>query len=454
MRAMSNRSGYVVVVVGGAVAGSEAAARFCEAGITTVLLEQNTRPYGKIEDGLPKWHVKLRDQEYAKINEKLSHPLLHFVPKTKLGRDIQLEELFGWGVSGIVLANGAWRDRPLPIEGADAYVEKGLYYQNPYTYWFNHYDEQGYSGPQYDVKDEMLVVGGGLASIDIVKMLQLEVATRALRAKGIDADVVEMEHSGIPKALEKHKLTFEGLGLKGCTLLYRRTDHDMPLADPPDNPTPEQIEKSRSVSAKLLAIAMRKYLFRFQPLRAPAGLIVEDGRLVGLKLHETRLEGKKLEVLKDQVHEIRGPLTISSIGSIPVPIPGLAMKGETYDVEDIDTGKLRGPVNLYAVGNAVTGKGNINVSYKHARDAAEQMLTRYLVGDEASRANLEAPGTGEAGAKADKIAQNVTTAAPLTDAQRAGIMERVVGLQKRAGYEGSYSDYAAQNRPPERTRGA
>ena len=66
------------------VAGSEAAFRFAERGILCVVLEQNDRPYGKIEDGLPRWHVNLRSQETKKIDDKLSHAGVHFVPRTKL----------------------------------------------------------------------------------------------------------------------------------------------------------------------------------------------------------------------------------------------------------------------------------------------------------------------------------------------------------------------------------
>jgi flavin-dependent dehydrogenase len=55
---------FVVAVVGGATAGAEAAGMLAARGITTVVFEQNPRPYGKIEDGLPRWHVKLRKKEY------------------------------------------------------------------------------------------------------------------------------------------------------------------------------------------------------------------------------------------------------------------------------------------------------------------------------------------------------------------------------------------------------
>ena len=73
-------SKYLVAIFGGAVSGSEAAFQLAERGIPSVVFDQNPLPYGKIEDGLPKWHVKLRDKEMQRINEKLSHPLVTFVP--------------------------------------------------------------------------------------------------------------------------------------------------------------------------------------------------------------------------------------------------------------------------------------------------------------------------------------------------------------------------------------
>jgi len=156
-------------------------------------------------------------------------------------------------------------------------------------------------------------------------------------------------------------------------------------------------------------------------------------------------------VLKDVVHEARGPLTISSIGSIPMPIPGLPMKGETYDVEDEDSGKLRRE-GLYAVGNAVTGKGNINVSYKHARVVAGRLLETYLVGDEAARAAElpEALGGEQAADMAAKIVERVKAAPKPTDEKRRELEKRVRELQARAGYEGPYTDYIAKVRPPPR----
>src|SRR5262249_40369458 len=147
---MPEKEQYCVAVVGGAVSGSISAEVLSENGVRVAVIEQNTRPYGKIEDGLPRWHVEQRKQEYALIDARMKRPAVEFVPSTKLGRDISCDDLFkNWGFSAVILANGAWRDRDLGVHGADQYIEKGLLYQNPFIYWYNHKNEKTYDGPRY-----------------------------------------------------------------------------------------------------------------------------------------------------------------------------------------------------------------------------------------------------------------------------------------------------------------
>ena len=108
---MDGEESYSIAVIGGATAGAEAAGIFSEQGILTVVFEQNARPYGKIEDGLPRWHKLLREKEYRTIDQKLTQPHVHLVPETKVGRDLELRELTDhWGFHAVVLANGAWSE--------------------------------------------------------------------------------------------------------------------------------------------------------------------------------------------------------------------------------------------------------------------------------------------------------------------------------------------------------
>src|SRR3990172_7770226 len=104
---MSEQPSQCVGVIGGAVAGAEVAGTLARAGVEVAVFEQNARPYGKIEDGLPRWHVALRRKEYATIGANLSLPNVHFVPTTTVGRDVAFRELAqGWGFSSVVLACG------------------------------------------------------------------------------------------------------------------------------------------------------------------------------------------------------------------------------------------------------------------------------------------------------------------------------------------------------------
>ena len=180
---MGDTNRHVVAIFGGACAGSTAADLLAARGVEVVVFEQNLRPYGKIEDGLPRWHRDQRRMEYRRIDGRLDKPGVHFVPRTRLGADITFEDVTTWGFSAVLLANGAWRDRPLDVPEADRWVDRGLVYQNPFIYWFNHACEAGYAGRRYDVPVGALCIGGGLASIDVVKVFQLETYGRALRGR-------------------------------------------------------------------------------------------------------------------------------------------------------------------------------------------------------------------------------------------------------------------------------
>ena len=417
---------YAIAVIGGATAGAEAAGIFAREGILTVVFEQNDRPYGKVEDGLPRWHVALRKKEYDTIDQKLTLPGVEYVPRTKIGRDVDLAELVrDWGFHAVVLANGAWRDRPLPIEGADAYVGKGLVYQNAFIFWFNHYNEASYDGPQFEILDGTLVVGGGLASIDVVKVIQLELTKRALAERGIDVNLVEMEVAGIPKTLEGHGLAWEDLGLEGCALYYRRRPEDMPLVDMPEGASDKVREKIAKSRGRVLEKAQAKYLFRLHPLHAPVGLVVQGDRLVGLEFAKTKIEDGRVVMTEERV-EVRAPMIISSIGSIPEPVSGIDMKGELYAFSDWDLGRMDAYPTLFSVGNVVTGKGNIVASRKHAKSVAKHVTEHYFA-----------------------LAEDVKKLPPLDAEAREALQKRVKSRQEAVGYH-DYASWIEAATPPDR----
>jgi NADPH-dependent glutamate synthase beta subunit-like oxidoreductase len=447
MRAMADQPTHSIAVIGGAVAGAEVAGLLADRGAEVVVFEQNRKPYGKIEDGLPRWHTALRNKEYEAIGANLSKPHVHFVPSTRIGRDISFDELVNdWGFSGVVLACGAWRDRPLPVEGADAFVGKGLIYQNPFIIWFNHSEDPDYDGPLFEPQDGALVVGGGLASIDVVKALMLETTRAKLRERGIEVDLVEMEVKGIPKTLAAHGIEFEELGLEGCTLFYRRGEEDMPLMEMPEDADEKRREKVRAGRKKMLAKAMEKYRFKFEPLCMPDDLIVEDGRLVGLRFRRTKMVDGRPQPT-DETFERRGCYVISSIGSIPEPIEGIPMKGELFQFSDWHLGRLENRPTVFSAGNVVTGKGNIVASRKHAREITGTMIESFL--GLAEDAGAAAQGLVEAAREhkreqAAAIAGQIEKQPPMPPGALEALRARVKERQQKVGYDGDYAAWIAR----------
>lgn len=426
---------HTVAVIGGAVAGAQVARLLADRGARVVVIEQNVRPFGKIEDGLPRWHSALRDKEFLRIAELLEHPRIAFLPQTKLGRDVGFEELVAdWGLSAIVLANGVWRDRPLPIEGAEAYEGKGLIYQNPFIIGFNHAHDPAYDGPSFDVPDGALVVGGGLASIDVVKVIMLENARARLAERGHEVDIEALEKAGIPKTCQSLGLEMSDLGLKPCSLVYRRRAEDMPLSEMPEDAPPERRAKIEGSRRKILERAQAKFGFEFIPLASPEGLLVENDRLVGLRLRRLRPgEGRRLEPT-DETTEVRAEAVISSIGSIPEPLAGLPMKGELFQFSDWEMGTFEGLPTVFSAGNVVTGKGNIVASRRHATQIGVHVASAYLGLEPAPEGTLTAGMHAVAKADAEQTLRGVAQTQPASPEGLARFEQRIAERQAALGY--------------------
>jgi hypothetical protein len=147
----------------------------------------------------------------------------------------------------------------------------------------------------------------------------------------------------------------------------------MPLAQPPENATPDQIAKTEAIRQKMLRLAQEKYLFGVQDRRIATGLLVEDGRLVGLKIAGTTVKGRRAEPLAGSEYQLRAPMVISSIGSVPEKIPGIAMKNEYYDFNNESLPRYGESDDVFGAGNVVTGQGNIRSSLLHSQEVTTKL---------------------------------------------------------------------------------
>ena len=445
MKSLEHSGHHFIAVLGGSVAGSEAAYQLVQRGFRVVVFEQNKLPYGKIEDGLPKWHVKLRDKEERKIDDKIDHENVRYIPEIRLGEDINFEDLVkNWGFTAVLIATGAWKDRPLPIDGIDKYVGNGLIYQNPFIYWYNHFHEPDYSGQVYEIKDNAIVVGGGLASIDVVKALMFVTVEEALKKRGIEANLFDLERS-IPKVLEQQNLTLDDLGVKGCTLYYRRRDIDMPLSTLEKN-SPDNIEKAERITKKILENAQGKFLFKFVPCQAPVDSIIEDDQLVGLKFQQTKIENGKVVPI-DQFFEYHSELVVSSIGSIPEKVEGMPSEGSAFKIADPKSCRLDGYNNVFMLGNAVTGRGNIKDSLNHGREISIEVMDNELHWQEEEYENWLRGTEDNISEQVDHITEHIQRQKFMPDDTIQSILHKTEELQKKVSYNGDYRKWVEKNLP-------
>jgi ferredoxin--NADP+ reductase len=207
----------------------------------------------------------------------------------------------------------------------------------------------------------------------------------------------------------------------------------------------------RQARSKILEKARRKYLFDFQELRVPTGLLVDDGRLVGVQMSHTEVSDGRVRTLADTPEPVHSSLTVSSIGSIPEPIEGIPQHGEVYDYVDSKVGLLiDGDTAVYAAGNVLTGKGNIKDSLESGIEIGIHVAEAYLgVSEDGSDATLADSARRVAEREGEEIAASLTGRPSLPSEVVAAIMRRVHERQAAVGYEGDYRGWIAKVTPPD-----
>jgi NADPH-dependent glutamate synthase beta subunit-like oxidoreductase len=318
---------------------------------------------------------------------------------------------------------------------------------NPLVTWFNQNHISGIELSAMEIPDETIIIGGGLASLDIAKIIIIENVKRALREIGIKENALHLEHQGIHKVLEDHGTSFEKLGLKGCRLITRHALGGMPLTPIPDNATQEEIDKAVATREKILSKVQEKFPFEVVPNKAPVDKIIEGDKLAGIIFEKTEEKDGKFTSIPDSREEVMAPLVISAIGSVPETIPGIPMKGEIYDVEEIGSGKIRGLKNVFALGNAVTGRGNIRQSMIHSRQVSENIVDQYLAWNEDDYKEIFDAAENRVGKRIGSILDALREEAMLSGQQIEAIDAKIMDIQKSKGFDGDYESWITKHMP-------
>ena len=153
--------------------------------------------------------------------------------------------------------------------------------------------------------------------------------------------------------------------------------------------------------------------------------------------------------MQENAETARAPLTVSSIGSIPEPIPGIAQKGEIYTYVDQKIGLLMdGPTAVFAAGNVLTGKGNIKDSLESGTEIGTRVAEAYL-GLSGEELKIAEGARKEAAASGEKIAGALSTRPKIAPEHVARLLGHVRKRQLAVGYEGNYRAWLAKVTPPD-----
>jgi len=269
----------------------------------------------------------------------------------------------------------------------------------------------------------------------------IETFRKALEKKGKFVNVLEIEKKGIPVILEDLGLTFNDLHLEGCTLYYRRQLSDMPLSSLPENPSERDIETAHRVRQKIVDNVQKKFLFRFAGCHQPVRIISDEENLKGLVFEKTEIKDGKLSVIADSEYNVASPLVISAIGSLPEPISELPYSGQSFEIENQETGQIKGFDDVFALGNAVTGRGNIRESQLHGRHVSEQVIDEFLAWQPEDYEEIFDRAIENADRKVEKLSTQLQTRPQLSKDNVENILNQANTMQKKVGFDGEYRNW-------------
>ena len=241
-----------IAVVGAGPAGLSCAYYLALKGYPVTVFEKQKTLGGMLTMGIPSFRLE-KDVVEAEI-DILREIGVEFRTGVEVGRDVTLQQLREQGYEAFYVAIGAWKSTPLGVPGEKLRgVMSGIDFLR-----------RANTGRKPSVGENVAVVGGGNVAIDV--------ARTAVR-----------------------------LGAKRVTVLYRRTEEDMP-ADP------EEVAEARSEGVK----------FKF--LVSPAELEGEDGAVKSVRLQlmrsaEPDASGRRKSVPDEGKFEtIKAETVISAIG--------------------------------------------------------------------------------------------------------------------------------------------
>lgn len=212
--------------------------------------------------------------------------------------------------------------------------------------------------------------------------------------------------------------------------------------------TPKKIKRAQTITAKILNNFKSKYLFKFRSNYAPVDkLIGARGELEGLVFQKTEIKHGELVIVDDAIEPVKASAVISSIGSLPEKIPGIPFNTTAYKLSDMNSCQVEGFKNVFAIGNAVTGRGNIKESLMHGKITSLKIMDSYLSQQENGFHNYLRKTENSIARETKIIGDKISSIKPQNDDVIQTILDRTKKLQNKVIFNGSYLDWIRKKTP-------
>ena len=132
---------------------------------------------------------------------------------------------------------------------------------------------------------------------------------------------------------------------------------------------------------------------------------------------------------------------------MPEKISGIPDRGSTFAVDEDNCCKLQGFSNVFALGNAVTGRGNIKESMIHGKEIAIGVMDHHLDWQEGDYENWLRASENVVDTQVSNIADQIERQQFLAPELVNNIQARISDLQNQSGYTGGFMTWVAKNLP-------
>lgn len=203
-------------------------------------------------------------------------------------------------------------------------------------------------------------------------------------------------------------------------------------------------EKAREVSEKMLNITKNRYKFNFSPNSIPIKTIISSNKLEGLVFQKTEVKDGRSIAIEGEEFEFKSSMVISSIGSLPEQLKDVPVKNDLLSTTGVGGCKILGYDHVFALGNAVTGRGNIKESRDHGRESANRIIENHL---DPKLAQFEADLRvleSKVDKQVDEISKSIESRKSISNEAMTLINSKITELQKSVGYEEDYLDWKSK----------